>query len=177
VAGRVVNDELDHAELSHRALVALGGAEVPVELTPELLVVPGGAAVLADLARLVLRESCFGETLAVPLFAEMRRRADQPAVAPALDRILADEAVHRTFGWEVLDALIAVDPAVVAFAAAQLPAVRESFGGYAEPPGAPPLTEAERGCGLLENAEYGAIYARAWEEDLAPRLRRRGIPT
>ena len=175
VAGRIVNDELDHAELGHSCLVALGGTEEPVDLSPDLLRVATTDDLLADLVRAVLRDFCLGETLAVPLFAEMRRRADQPAVVRALDRILADEAVHRAFGWELLDALIRIDPAVVGFATMQLPTLLDSFAGYADPPGALPLTEIERGCGLLDNADYGQIFARTWEEDLAPRFGRRGI--
>lgn len=175
VAGRIVNDELDHAELGHRCLVALGGAQEPVDLSLDLLRVVATDDLLADLVRAVLRDFCLGETLAVPLFAEMRRRADQPAVVPVLDRILADEAVHRAFGWEVLDALIVIDPAVVGFATMQLPTLLGGFAGYADPPGAAPLTDLERGCGLLDNAEYGRIFARTWEEELGPRFARRGI--
>ena len=175
MAGRIVNDELDHAELGHRALVGLGGGDTPIDLTPDTLVVPGTSQLLADLTRIVLRDFCLGETLAVPLFAAMRRRADQPTVAPVLDRILADEAVHRAFGWEVLDALITIDPEVVAFASMQLPTVVAAFSGYQSPPDAPPLTEVERGCGLLDNTEYGEIFAATWAEDVQPRFRRRGV--
>lgn len=175
VAGRIVNDELDHAELGHRCLVALGGAEEPVDLRTETLRVDGTDDLLADLVRAVLRDFCLGETLAVPLFAEMRRRADQPAVVPVLDRILADEAVHRAFGWEVLDALITIDPAVVGFATMQLPTLLQGFRGYADPPDAPALTGLERGCGLLDNTEYGRIFAGTLQEELVPRFTRRGI--
>lgn len=175
VATRIVHDELDHAELAHRCLVALGGADAPVDLTPERLGVPPVEGLLADLTRTVLRDFCLGETLAVPYFAEMRRRAAHPAVLPMLERVLIDEAVHRAFGWETLDALIAIDPAVRGYAEARLPTLRASFDGYRDPPDAPPLTELERGCGLLDNAEYGDLFARTWREDIAPRFARRGI--
>lgn len=174
-ATRIVRDELDHAELSHGCLVALGGADAPVDLRPERLVVRPAEGLLPDLARLVVRDFCLGETLAVPLFAEMRRRAAVFAASRVLDRILADEAVHRAFGWEALDALLALDPALAAWVTARLPELRASFAGYQDPPGAPELTDAERGCGLLDNAEYGAIFAQAWAEDIAPRFARRGI--
>jgi hypothetical protein len=174
-AARIVRDELDHAALAHTALVALGGADVPVDLSPERLTVPAGHGLLADLGRAVLRDFCLGETLAVPYFAEMRRRATHPAVAPVLERVLADEAAHRAFGWDTLDALIALDPGVRPWAEARLPALRATFGGYELPPDAPPLTDAERACGLLDNAEYGALFAQTWAEDIAPRFARRGI--
>ncbi|MEZ4237604.1 MAG: hypothetical protein R3F59_15940 [Myxococcota bacterium] len=53
-----------------------------------------------------MRDFCLGETPAVPLFRAMQARAAHPAVAPVLRRILADEAVHRAFGWEALDWLL-----------------------------------------------------------------------
>ncbi len=174
-ATRIVRDELDHAELAHQCLVELGGADAPIELTPERLAVPAGEGLLPDLVRAVLRDFCLGETLAVPYFAEMRRRAAHPAVDRVLARVLADEAVHRAFGWDALDALIAIDPGVREWAEARLPGLRATFDGYRAPPDAPPLTEAERACGLLDNAEYGALFARTWAEDVAPRFARRGI--
>ncbi len=174
-ATRVVRDELDHAELSHGALVALGGEAEPVELTADALLLPPRAGLLDDLLRAALREHALGETLAVPCFAAMRRRATHPAVLPALDRILADEAAHRAFGWELLDALIALDPAVSVRAAELLPGLRESFRGYAHPVEAPPLSPDERACGLLDNGEYGELFARTWADDILPRLARRGV--
>ncbi len=174
-AARIVRDELDHAALAHAALVALGGADTPVDLSADRLHVPAGKGLLADLSRAVLRDFCLGETLAVPYFAEMRRRATHPAVAPVLDRVLADEAAHRAFGWDALDALIALDPGVRPWTEARLPALRATFAAYEAPPDALPLTDAERACGLLDNAEYGALFARTWAEDIAPRFARRDI--
>jgi hypothetical protein len=92
-----------------------------------------------------------------------------------LERVLADEAAHRAFGWDTLDALIALDPGVRPWAEARLPALRATFAAYEAPPDAPPLTDAERACGLLDNAEYGALFAQTWAEDIAPRFARRGI--
>lgn len=174
-ATRIVRDELDHAALAHTCLVALGGADAPVDLSPERLAVPAVEGLLADLTRVVLRDFCLGETLAVPYFAEMRRAATHPAVNPVLDRVLADEAVHRAFGWDALDALLALDPGVRPWSEARLPALLATFAGYRDPPEAPPLTAAERACGLLDNAAYGELFARTWAEDIAPRFARRGI--
>jgi hypothetical protein len=169
VAHRVVGDELEHARVSHEVLAALGGSDEPIVLLAERLVVPHA------LPEALVRNFCLGETFAVPYFAEMRRRATHPAVRPALDRILEDEAVHRAFGWAALDALIAEEPALVARIAAQLPGLVDAFSGYASPPDAPLLTEEERACGLLEHAEYAALYAETWRDDIVPRFERRGI--
>lgn len=166
---RIVGDELDHARLSHEVLVALGGAEAPIDLQAERLVVT------QPLPEALVRNFCLGESLAVPYFAEMRRRTSHPVVRPVLDRILEDEAVHRAFGWEALDALLALEPALRSRLKEGLSAMVEGFSGYAAPPEAPPLTPEERACGLLDHWEYGQLYAQTWSKDLAPRFEKRGL--
>ena len=174
-AARIVRDELDHAAIAHACLSDLGGADTPIHLAPEYLTVPQGSGLVADLTRAVVRNFCIGETLAVPYFAAMRKSCTHPEAAAALERILADEAVHRAFGWDALDALIDLDPAVAPFVTAALPELRATFAGYAAPPDAPPLTQDERGCGLIDHADYAALFAEVWDNDIAARFARRGI--
>lgn len=174
-ATRIVTDELEHAALSHGCLSALGGEAVPVDLRAEQLEVPGLGGPFASLTSLIVHNFCLGETLAVPLFAAMRARATHPATRPALDRILLDEAVHRAFGWDTLDALLPLDPGLPTWIAARLPTLLSNFEGYRAPPGAPPLSAAERACGLLDHEEYAEIFAATWREDIVPRFERRGI--
>jgi len=171
---RVVCDELDHARISHEVVVALGGDPAPVAVpaAPPQLAADG---VLAALVEAVVTSFCLGESMAVPLFARMRARCAHPVVRPALDRILEDEAVHRAFGWSALDALLALDPAVGPFVEARLPAWVGRYGGYFDPPPAPPLDEEGRGLGLLDHEEYAQIARLAWEEDLRHRFGARGI--
>ncbi len=169
-ANRIVRDELDHARLSHEVLVALGGAEEPVVLAAEDLSVGG------TLVDVVVRNFCLGESFAVPTFERMRRRATHPAVRPVLDRILEDEAVHRAFGWDALDALLELAPTLREHVTIVLPGHVASFDGYANPRAAPPLTDEERGCGLLDHAEYAELFQSTWTGDIAPRFVRRGIP-
>lgn len=168
-ATRIVRDELDHARLSHDALVALGGADEPVIVHAEELAVGG------SLADLLVRSFCLGESFAVPIFERMRRRATHPVVRPVLDRILEDEAVHRAFGWDALDALLALAPTLREHVTAALTGHLASFAAYADPPPAPALTEEERACGLLEHAEYAELVHATWTDDIAPRFVRRGI--
>ena len=177
-AARIVRDELDHAAIAHSCLATLadlGGADTPIDLAPEHLTVPQGSGLVADLTRAVVRNFCIGETLAVPYFAAMRKSCTHPEAAAALERILADEAVHRAFGWDALDALIDLDPAVAPFVSAALPELRATFAGYAAPPDAPPLSVEERACGLIDHADYAALFAQVWTEDIAVRFARRGI--
>ncbi len=168
-ATRIVRDELDHARLSHQVLVALGGAEAPVALQADELAIGG------TLPDVLVRNFCLGESFAVPTFERMRRRATHPAVRPVLDRILEDEAVHRAFGWDALDALLELAPTLREHVGIALPGHLATFAGYANPPSAPALTDDERACGLLDNAEYAELYHSTWTLDIAPRFARRGM--
>lgn len=173
---RIVNDELDHAELSHGVWRALGGVgEVDVDVSR--LTPPAGPPLLL-LAEDVLRAFCVGETVAVPLFAAMREGAQHPTVVPVLERILRDEAVHRAFGWDALEALLALDPAgVPPFMARRLP---EALAGcrraYVLPHGTQTrLTTEERGAGLIDLDEYESIVEACLRESVLPRFARLGI--
>lgn len=168
-AHRVVHDELEHARLSHEVLAAVGGGDRPVEIDADELTVGGG------LVPVLVRNFCLGESFAVPAFDRMRRRATHPLARAVLERILADEAEHRAFGWDGLDVLVELDPQVRVAVEAGLPGWLASFGGYADPPPAPPLSAEERAYGLLDHEEYAELYRTTWAEDLAPRFERRGI--
>lgn len=177
-ARRIVGDELDHAELSDQARVALGDTDDALSLdVSRLHQPPDPEGPLAELLDHVLRSFCLGETLAVPLFAAMREHASHPAVTPVLTRVLRDEAVHRAFGWDALDALLALDPdGVRARATARFPTFLESYRrAYHDLPDRPPPTEAERAASLLPIATYRAVFRATVDETILPRLAARGI--
>ncbi|MFK7927461.1 MAG: hypothetical protein AB8H79_04700 [Myxococcota bacterium] len=177
-AARVVTDELDHAQLSDDARVALGDSDEPLGLDVEQLQPAKGLdGPLADLLDHILTSFCLGETFAVPLFAAMREHASHPAIEPMLTRVLKDEAVHRRFGWETLDALLALDPdGVRARAARILPgAIRSYRLAYHDVQEGEPLTDHERAAGLLPIAEYRRIFQQTLAQTITPRLRSRGI--
>ena len=173
---RIVNDELDHAELSHGVWRALGG-EGEVDVDVARLTPPEGPPLLL-LAEDVLRAFCVGETVAVPLFAAMRAGAEHPAVVSALERILRDEAVHRAFGWDALEALLALDPqGVPPFMAKRLPdALLSCRRAYVVPHDTQTrLTPEERGTGLIDLHEYEQIVEGCLQESVLPRFARLGI--
>lgn len=174
---RIVRDELDHAALSHDVLLALGALDAPAPVQLETLAEPldpGG--VLPSLLDSALRNFCLGETFAVPLFQAMRAGTTHPEAKAALDRILRDEAVHRAFGWTLLDALLEIDAdAVRARSEAKLPALLETFRrGYAPDAATTPITDDERAVGLLDLAEYRRVYGET-VDDLRRRFGKRGI--
>jgi hypothetical protein len=175
---RIVADELDHAALSHDALVALGGEDEPGTLDVAALENPTAPeGPLATLCDGVVRDFCLGETFAVPLFAAMREGTTHPTARAALDRILRDEAAHRAFGWDALDALLDIDPdGVRARIRARLPAWLASFErGYGTPRPSDPLLPEEREAGLLAMEDYVRIWRRAVAEDVMPRFAKRGV--
>jgi hypothetical protein len=177
-AGRIVQDELDHADGCHAVVEALGGGDAPATLElSALIIAPSGDGLLADILDTVLHDFCLGETLAVPLFRAMWHEATHPAAREALTRILRDEATHRAFGWTALDALIELDPSGTrARAQALLPAWICAFrDAYADGREAPTLRAEERAAGLIDLDDYARIFETALNSDIRRRFAARGI--
>jgi hypothetical protein len=177
-AHRIVRDELDHAALSHDTLVALGGADTPSELDVDQLAMPTAPeGVLASALDSILRNFCFGETFAVPLFAAMREHTTHPAVLPMLERVLRDEAIHRQFGWDCLDALIARDAAgVQARSASKIRRFRSQFqASYGTLHQSDPLLPIEIAAGMMPPARYVEIHDATLRDVIIPRFALRGI--
>ncbi len=154
-ASRIVEDELDHAELSHAVLTEVGNVHDPVSIDVRTLLPPACDDALLALTDVVLRDFCFGETFAVPLFRAMWRHTTRPTALRALDRILRDEAVHRRFGYDMLDALLEIDLDGVRLAVQDrlAPNYAQYRRAFFEVEG-PALTELERSYGLLDAAGY-----------------------
>jgi len=59
-----------------------------------------------DACAAIVRYFCLGETVAVRLFAHLRRDMTVRVARRALDRVLEDEVRHREFGWACLAAML-----------------------------------------------------------------------
>lgn len=102
-AGDFVADEVLHAELSGRLAMALGGA-VPMDVDLTRLVRPPvGPRPLLRAAELLVRTSCVGEALTVPVLKSAKATASSPLVAEVIARIVRDEAHHAQIGPWFLD--------------------------------------------------------------------------
>lgn len=99
---RIVADELTHAELSAEVLDAAGGSLSGV-VARESLRLPRTEPIDLAVVRAGVELFCLGETVAVPLFRRMLGGATVAPARSALRRIVADEARHRRFGWDLLD--------------------------------------------------------------------------
>jgi hypothetical protein len=102
-AGDFVVDEVLHAELCARVAMAMGGA-VPLEVDLSRLVRPPEApAPLLRAAELVVRTSCVGEALTVPILRATRKASRSPLVRAVIARIVKDESQHAEIGPWFLD--------------------------------------------------------------------------
>ena len=102
-AGDFVVDEIVHTEAAARLAAALGGA-VALEVDLGKLVRPAVARdPLLRAAELIVRTSCVGEALTVPVLKVARDLARSPLVTGALARIVADESAHAQLGGWFLD--------------------------------------------------------------------------
>jgi hypothetical protein len=175
---RIVQDELRHAELSHRVYVAAGGRTPPRIVRETLELAHTRAAPLEhDVLRAALETFCLGETLAVRLFKELRRPCTVAPARRALDRILRDEVRHRDFGWALFEWLSATSagPDLHVLAVRELPEMLERLRASYAPPGAEAETEiddADAAWGLMPGARYAKTLHEVLARDYTPRFAR-----
>ncbi len=169
-AGDFVVDEIVHAEAAARLAAALGGAApLDVDLT-RLVRPPAAPDPLVRAAELVVRTSCVGESITVPMLRLARELAGSALVEGVLGRVLADEAGHAQFGWWFLDwAAPALDDEARAHlgrvAGAALRAFAPALGGGC----------GESGLGALACDRYDPAIADAATRRVARPLAERGI--
>lgn len=181
---RIVNDELAHADLSHRTYLAAGGKAAPPIARASLMIArraPEVEPLEHDIVRVCTEVFCLGETVAVPMFKELRQNATVPAARRALDRILRDEVRHRDFGWNLLRWMFECAPdadVLRRIVVTNLP----SFFARQKQSYAPVLAskldtadEADLAWGLMAPARYASILERALVRDYVPRFKALGI--
>jgi hypothetical protein len=102
-AGDFVVDEVLHTELFARVAMSLGGA-VPLEVNFEKLVRPPVASdPLVRAAELLVRTSCVGEVLTVPVLKASRSNVDSELLHAVLTRVVRDESHHAQLGFWFLE--------------------------------------------------------------------------
>jgi hypothetical protein len=179
-AWRVAQDELVHAEQAHAVLsLAEGGLEGPIDRRRLSLPRTPGTPVEHDILRVAVQVFCLGETVAVPLFKQLRARCTVPLARTALDRVLRDEVRHRALGWTLLDWLLATQPEPERIcrrvAEDLLPldflGLQRSYGGFAEAS----LPAEEEAWGLMPGDQYAEVLARTWQRNFQPWFAERGI--
>jgi hypothetical protein len=179
---RIAGDEIVHAEMSHRVFLAAGGEGGPRLARESLELVRRPSDPLEyDVARTAVEIFCLGETVAVPLFKELREPCSVPVARRALDRILRDEVRHRDFGWTLLDSLVRDSPLADALRALVVRELPGWFAGLraayapAETSTESKASPAERAWGLMPVALYRSSVDKAFKRDFVPRFARVGI--
>jgi hypothetical protein len=105
-AGDFVVDEIVHTEVAARLAAALGGA-VALDVDLTRLVRPPTPVAARDpllaAAELLVRTSCVGEALTVPILKLSRSLGGSQLIGAALTAIVGDESSHAQLGWWFLD--------------------------------------------------------------------------
>ncbi|MEM6993855.1 MAG: ferritin-like domain-containing protein [Myxococcota bacterium] len=178
---RIVDDELEHASLSHAVATEAGSEERP-ELIQERLGLQRNPdrPLLIDAAVQGVDIFCLGETVAVPLFVAMRETCTVPVARVALDRIVRDEVRHRDFGWTFLQWLIdthgeSMRSIVEGELAGLFRGVRVSYGQSDYERRREEPIDADADWGLMHSARYHEILLRTYDRDYVPRFARVGI--
>jgi len=177
---RITSDELTHADMSHRVYNAAGGTEMPKLARETLGIPPRGGPLEYEVARVAAETFCLGETVAVPLFKELRAACTVSVARRALDRILRDEVRHRDFGWTLLGWLFEMPraPEWRQIVVAELPAYFASLRRSYAPAAAEPQKNIESSnatWGLIAPARYGEVLRRTLERDWVPRFAKLGV--
>lgn len=177
---RIVSDELAHAELSMETFLAAGGTGGPAIARESLGLQRRAQDPLEyDVVRVGVDVFCLGETVAVPLFKNLRDRCSVPIARKALDRILRDEVRHRDFGWTLLEWALdgPMSDELRALVVRELPEyfarIQSAYGAARGSTGDIPTTD--RAWGLMAPGQYADILARTFERDWCPRFERLGI--
>jgi hypothetical protein len=178
---RIVKDELVHAELSHETFVAAGGKALsPIERETLEIRHDPEAPLELRVVRTCVETFCLGETVAVPLFKNLREECTVPTAKRALDRVLKDEVRHRDFGWSLLGYLLEqpYGPELEEAVRVELPRFLARVHHSYAPPGSEARTAisaADRAWGLMPVARYAEVLERTVSRDYAPRFDRLGI--
>lgn len=178
---RIADDELVHAELSMEAYLAAGGTNGPTLARETLgLVRRPGSSLEEDITRAGVDMFCLGETVAVPLFKNLREGCTVPVARKALDRVLRDEVRHRDFGWALLEWNLSTPhgPALKALVERELPGwfarIRRcyapAFAGAQDT-----VSPDDRKWGLMAPARYASVVERTYERDWKRRFTRLDI--
>jgi len=172
---RIVADELDHAELSAQVCAQAGPLIPPTIRQQDLALSTPPGSLEEQTLFATLDVFCLGETIAVPLFTEMRRRCTVPVARQALDRILKDEVRHKQFGWDLLDYLCERSPTLVEQAKKLLPELLANIEQrYGTVKGAE-MSDAERAWGLMPPDDYRTIVQATFNKEYTPRFKERGL--
>lgn len=181
--GKVVEDEIRHADLVAEVLEGLGAPanipELPLPPKPETIV---GAQAIEEVLAGLASFFCVGEELSGHIFKGALEVASEPRMRHLTSEIFIDEATHGAFGFEAAKELVRlVDAKAKARVAARIEQAIKAFeqrlGGPLQ--NATPLDETDRALarlGLLPKEALLGIFYERLESHVLPRLEDAGLP-
>jgi hypothetical protein len=174
-AVRVVRDEARHVELCRRMIHALGGDDLipgdPAYVNPEKSLPP-----MLRVLQTTVGFLCIGETISLRLILGVRQMTIDPLAKRLISCLAADESLHSSFGWNLLEVITPVltveerawaNDSLFPFFSAVQDAVRASAGSDTGEPlsGAPPNP-----FGYLSAADRMSIFDESMRRDIIPRF-------
>jgi hypothetical protein len=184
VALRMAHDELVHAEVCARVVVAMGGLGRRVRETDVAVIArhPGCSAEVRAL-RNVIFTTCLSEMNAVSYFVAALDRMKDPYLRDVTRQLLSDEVLHGSFGFAYLEAsqpFLEASPAARASVSAYLPFAfavveRELGRGGSAPAPAAPLSADDLALGVLPPGLSAEVFRATMTEAVIPGLERFGL--
>lgn len=173
----IIQDELRHAQHSVQVFEEAGG-DGPLLAALQIPFQPFAPPTWTALHRaldITIRAFCCGETVAVPLFLSMYRRAKVPSARQVLHGILKDEGRHRAFGWSTLRILLkSCGPADLTLASQSarvgMEDVQEVYSSGTWQP-----SPAEQAWGVMGPLDYKKALRQAVSKVMEPRFTTAGL--
>jgi hypothetical protein len=173
----VVRDEVRHSTICHELYRHVGGTDA-IALTPRQLQHQDDADQPVHLRCITAAgELACEESVALDVFRMRLDNATDPVARDVCEVILRDEATHRAFAWELLDALIGMQgvDAVRAFARPRIPWWLRIYLGAELREREPVYPPEALAFGVIDRRAHWTAMRRTVEEDVLPRFRDRGL--
>lgn len=176
-ATRVVRDEVRHSTICNELYRHVGGTEA-IALTPRRLRHQDDPDQPVHLRCITAAgELACEESVALDVFRMRLANATDPMAREVCEVILRDEATHRAFAWELLDALIDMQglDAVRAFARPRIPWWLRVYLGAELRDREPVYPDSALAFGVIDRRAHWTAMRRTVEEDVLPRFQDRGL--
>ena len=174
---RIVKEELRHAELSREVYLSAGGSLDQIQIPFQELAYQKERDMPAPIRALSMctRVFCCGETAAVPLFRALLEHSDRQQTNQILEEILADEAGHKYFGWDLLDELLELlGEEAKTWLQKRVPTyIEELRQAYHSEETECPIEDQK--WGLMAGIQYSSITNQCIKEILIPRFKERDL--
>lgn len=177
-ATRVISDEIRHATICHELYLHAGGAPEPVALEPHQLRHSDDPDAPMHLRAITAAgELACEESVALTVFRMRLENATDPVAREVCEVILRDEATHRAFAWELLDALRAQlgQEVVRDWARPRIAWWLRIYLGASLRADEPRYNNKALSYGLIDRRAHWTAMRQTVEDDVIPRFQERGL--